>query len=87
LTSSCKRRNGFRVRFNAVQAELPALPPAVVRGPFHFRRGLVRRTVRSPRILARGHRYRRALQTLMFNAIADHLSDLARGTRAASVRA
>jgi hypothetical protein len=75
------------VRFDAVEAELPALPPAVVRGPFHFRRGLVRRAVRSPRILARGYRYRRSLQTLMFNAIADHVSDLTRGTRAASVRA
>jgi hypothetical protein len=40
-----------------------------------------------PRILARGNRYRRSLQTLMFNAIADHVSDLTRGTRAASVRA
>jgi len=28
------------VRFDAVQAELPALPPVVVRGRFHFRRGL-----------------------------------------------
>ena len=29
-----------------------------------------------PGILARGNRYRRSLQTLMFNAIADHVPDL-----------
>ena len=35
---SCKRRNGFRTHFQwAVEAELPALAPAVVRCRFHFR--------------------------------------------------
>jgi len=87
LTSSCKRRNCFRVRFDAVQAELRALPPVVCAAAFISVEASVRRAVRSPRILARGNRYRRSLQTLMFNAIADHVSDLTRGTRAASVRA